>query len=140
MSFRIDDEKILEKYKAIWTKIEDLRNFELNVLLVYDDRYIKTKIRTYGDKVYANFCSSNVPEDEIECEPFTVISFDSLLVYDKKYYLQVYLKYCAYKTVTKQMADYLDANLFEDQIMLYYYRIDMNEGIDPTKAIKVENA
>ena len=23
MSFRIDDEKLLEKYKAIWTKIKD---------------------------------------------------------------------------------------------------------------------
>ena len=23
MSFRIDDEKLLEKYKVIWTKIED---------------------------------------------------------------------------------------------------------------------
>ena len=43
MSFRIDDEKLLEKYKAISTKIEDLRNIELNVLQVYDDRYIKTK-------------------------------------------------------------------------------------------------
>ena len=25
MSFRIDDEKLLEKYKTIWTKIEDLK-------------------------------------------------------------------------------------------------------------------
>ena len=25
MSLRIDDEKLLEKYKAIWTKIEDLK-------------------------------------------------------------------------------------------------------------------
>ena len=24
--FRIDDEMLLEKYKAIWTKIEDLKN------------------------------------------------------------------------------------------------------------------
>ena len=24
LSFRIDDEKLLEKYKTIWTKIEDL--------------------------------------------------------------------------------------------------------------------
>ena len=32
--------------------IEDLKNIELNVLPVYDDRYIKTKIRRYGDKVY----------------------------------------------------------------------------------------
>ena len=26
ISFRIDDEMLLEKYKAIWTKIEDLKN------------------------------------------------------------------------------------------------------------------
>ena len=32
----------------------------------------------------------NVPEHDIECESFTVISIDSLLVYSKKYYLQVY--------------------------------------------------
>ena len=52
MSFRIDDEKLLEKYKTIWTKIEDLHNTELNVLSVYDDRYVKTKIGIHDDKVY----------------------------------------------------------------------------------------
>ena len=26
MSFRIDNEQLLENYKAIWTKIEDLKN------------------------------------------------------------------------------------------------------------------
>ena len=30
MSFRIDDEKILKKNKANWTKIEDLKDIELN--------------------------------------------------------------------------------------------------------------
>ena len=50
MSFRVDDEKLLEKHKTIWTKIEDLKNIKLNALLVYDDRYIKTEIRTYGSK------------------------------------------------------------------------------------------
>ena len=30
MSFRIDDEKLLEKYKAIRIKIEDLKNIKLN--------------------------------------------------------------------------------------------------------------
>ena len=34
MYFRIIDEKILEKYKAIWTKIEDLKNIKLNALPV----------------------------------------------------------------------------------------------------------
>ena len=32
MSFRIDDEKLLEKYKTIWTKIEHLKNIKLNAL------------------------------------------------------------------------------------------------------------
>ena len=43
MSFVIDDEKILEKYKAIETKIEDLKNIEFDALPVYDNRYIKPK-------------------------------------------------------------------------------------------------
>ena len=66
MSFRIDNEKLLEKYKAIWTKIEDLKNIKLIALPVYDDRYIKTKIRTFGDKVYTNFHGLNVPENDKE--------------------------------------------------------------------------
>ena len=53
-------------------------------------------------------------EDDIEYESFTVISSDSLLVYDSKYYLQVYLDNCAYKSVNKRVTDYLDENLFED--------------------------
>ena len=55
MSFSIDDEKLLEKCKDNWTNTEDLKNAELNALPVYDDRYIKTKIVTYRDKVYAYF-------------------------------------------------------------------------------------
>ena len=46
MSFRTDNEKLLKNYKAIWTKIEDLKNIELNALTAYDDRYKQTKIRT----------------------------------------------------------------------------------------------
>ena len=52
----MDDERLLEKCKGIWTKTEDLKNFELNALPVYDDRYIKTKIITYDDKICTNFC------------------------------------------------------------------------------------
>ena len=36
MSFQIDDEKLLEKYKANWSKIEDLENIELIALPIYD--------------------------------------------------------------------------------------------------------
>ena len=48
-----------------------------------------------------------MPEDGIGCDSFTVISIDLLLVYENKYYLQVYLNNCAYKIANKQMTDYL---------------------------------
>ena len=38
-----------------------------NIYKIYK-KYIKTKIRTYGDRVYTNFCGLNVPEDGVECE------------------------------------------------------------------------
>ena len=84
---------------------------------VYGDRYIKTKIKTFGNKVYINFRGLTVPEDDIQCGSFTIFSIDSLLVYNKKYYLQVYLGNCAYEIVNKQIKDYLDENLFEDQVL-----------------------
>ena len=46
------------------------------ILPVYDDRYTKTKITTCDDKVCISFHGLNVPED-IECESFTDIPFDS---------------------------------------------------------------
>ena len=99
MSFCVDDENLFEKYKTFWTNIEDLVNLELNALPVYDYRYIKTKIRAYGNKVYTNLSGLNVPEDDIECVSFAVISIDYLLAYESKYYLEVNLDNCTYKIV-----------------------------------------
>ena len=73
--------------KLFGLRLKIVKNIELNVLPVYDDRCIKTKIRTYSDKAYTNFRGLN--EDDIECEYFTEISIDSSLAYENKYYLKV---------------------------------------------------
>ena len=54
-----------------------MQNIDLNASPVYDDRYIKTKIRRYSNKGYSNFQILNVPEDGVECESFATISIDS---------------------------------------------------------------
>lgn len=87
---------------------------ELDALPVCNDKYIKTKIITYGDKVYANFCGLYVPQDGIECAFFTVISIESILVYDKKCYIQLYLDNCTNKIVDKKMLHFLHDNIFKD--------------------------
>ena len=90
MSFRVDDDKLLENYKTIWTK-----TWKYWIKPVYDDRSTKTKIRTNDDKVYINFHSLNAPEDRGEYELFTIISIGSILAFENKYYLQVYLDNCS---------------------------------------------
>ena len=57
----------------------NLKHIELNALPVYDDKYIKTKLRTYGDRFSTNFRGLNVPEDDIEREPFADLSVDSCM-------------------------------------------------------------
>ena len=52
-------------------------------------------------------------EDDVAWESFLLISIDSLLVYENKYYLQVYIDNCAYKIAKKQITNYLGDNLFE---------------------------
>ena len=105
MSLHKNREKQLERYKAIWTKIEDLTSVKLIDLPVYDETYMKNKIKTYFDKVYTNFCGLHLPVDDIECESFTVISNDFLILYENKYFLQVYLEYYTYKVIHKQMIE-----------------------------------
>ena len=81
MHLLIYDNKFLEKYKTILAKIEDLKNIELNALSVYNDRYIKTKIRTYSDKVYTNFRGLNVLEYDLKCKSsIRIASFFYLLM------------------------------------------------------------
>ena len=55
-----------------------------------------------------------MPEYDIECESSTVISTNSLLVYENKYYLQVYLDDWACKIATKQVKVYLNEIFFKD--------------------------
>ena len=47
MFFCNDDDNLLERYKSIWSKTEELKGVKLTALPLNDDRYIKTKIKMY---------------------------------------------------------------------------------------------
>ena len=77
----------------------------------------------------------HVPGDGVECESFTIISIDSLLVYGEKHYPQVYLVTCSYRILNTKMIDHLNDNHFKsdksqffgfDELvseMMYYSKI-----------------
>ena len=51
MSFKSIDNKLLKKYTKIWGKVSSLMNIEFESESVFgdNDKYIKTKIKMYGD-------------------------------------------------------------------------------------------
>ena len=55
---------------------------------MHNDKYIKTKIKIYNDKVYTNFEHNKIPKD---CACISVILLDSIFVNsDKEYYPQIF--------------------------------------------------
>ena len=57
MSLMIKDKQILKNYNKIWKKIEKLMEIDIKTKTTYsdDDKYIKTKIKTYKDSITTNF-------------------------------------------------------------------------------------
>ena len=65
MSFKVSDNKLLKKYKEKWEKIGNLLNIEFVIEPVYGDvdKYIKTKIKMYGNRVDTNFQGKKLPKE-----------------------------------------------------------------------------
>ena len=78
------DGELLEKYKNIWSKTDELKSVALTAFPVHDDKYIKSKIKTNSKKINTHFYDLIVPEDGIKCNCMTMISIDSLFIYREK--------------------------------------------------------
>ena len=48
MSFVIKDDDELDKYNEIWGKIEETLNIKFRSMPVYDEKYIKAKVREFN--------------------------------------------------------------------------------------------
>ena len=51
---------------------------------MYNDKYIKIKIKIYNGKVYSNFQNNKIPKNNEHCTCFSVILLDSIFVNSKK--------------------------------------------------------
>ena len=55
MSFKLEDERVYLKYTEIWNKIKNSLNLKFNSLPIYDDKYIKTKVKTFNNMINTLF-------------------------------------------------------------------------------------
>ena len=73
-------------------------NFDSKPTYGDDDKYIKTKIKTYKDStnVYNKKGSKKIPEEKIPHKCLSIIILDSILYAYEKYHPQTFLEECKY--------------------------------------------
>ena len=108
MSFKIEDEDVFLKYNEIWNKIKTLLGIKFHIQPIYDDKYIKTKVKTRSSMINTLFSGNEIPRERNHYICITAIFIDSVLTLDKKNYPQLYLGQCKYKIKRRKPVDLIN--------------------------------
>ena len=92
MSFKVEDEDVYLKYNEIWNQIKSILNVKYHSQPIYDDKYIKTKVKIFNISINTLFSGDEIPKERIHYVCISAICIDSVLRRDKKNYPQVYLE------------------------------------------------
>ena len=63
MSFKIEDEGVYWKYNEIWKKIKNSLNIRFHSQPIYDDKCIKTKVKTFSGTINTLFSDNEIPKE-----------------------------------------------------------------------------
>ena len=61
MSSLIKDDDLLEKFNEIWEKVKNSIKKEIDNEPLCNEKYLKTKIRSYNGKTNTNFHNNKMP-------------------------------------------------------------------------------
>ena len=111
MSFMIKNDDVLDKYNEIWNKIEKTLNIKFHSMPVYDEKYIKAKVREYNSVIKTNVLSDEVSNEGLHYTCIACITIDSVMKMEKKNYPQVYLEEYKYKIKKIKMSKFINTEL-----------------------------
>ena len=111
MSFVIKDDMCLNKYNEIWDKIKETLSIKFHTTPVYDEKYIKAKVREFSRVIKAKFFSDEVPKENEHYTCIACITIDSVMRMGKKNYPQVYSEKCRYRVKKIKMTKFIEAEL-----------------------------
>ena len=97
MSFVIKDDNLLDKYNEVLEKIKETLNIKFHSMPVYDEIYIKAKVREFNGVIKAIFLGDKMPKESMHYNCIACITIDTVMRMEKKHYLQVYSKECKYR-------------------------------------------
>ena len=111
MSFVIKDDDVLDKYNEIWNKIKETLSIKFHSMPVYDEKYIKVKVREFSGVIKTNFLGDEITKENEHYTCIACITIDSVMRMEKKNYLQVYLEECKYRMKKTKMTKFMEAEL-----------------------------
>ena len=114
MSFYVRDDNLLDKYNKIWDNIKEKLNIKFHSMPVYDETYIKPKVREFDGKIKTNFLVDEIPKENMHYTCIACKNIDSVMKRDKKNYPQVYLEECKYKVKKIRMSRFVSTELESD--------------------------
>ena len=114
MYFMVKDDSVLNKYNKIWDKIKEKLNIKFHSMPVYDQTYIKAKVREFDGKIKTNFLGDETPKENMHYTCITCITIDSVTKMEKKFFPQAYLEEWKYKVKNIQMSRFINAKLESD--------------------------
>ena len=80
-----------------------------------DDKYIKTRVKTYKNSITTNFYNKNgskkVPEEKVTHKCLSIIILDSVIYAYEKYHPQTFLEECKYAKEKMKTNNYIDEEL-----------------------------
>ena len=111
MFFVIKDDDLLDKYIEIWDKIKETLSIKFHSTPVYDEKYIKAKVREFNGVIKTNFLSDEVPKENKHYTCIGCITIVSVMRMEEKNYAQVSLEECKYKIKKTKMTNFIKAEL-----------------------------
>ena len=103
-----------EKYEKIWDAIKNKLSIKFHSKPIYDQKYLKAKVREFDGVIKTNFLGNGVPKENMHYTCIACITIDSVLTIDKKNHPQVYLEECKYKVKKIQMSRFINTELKSD--------------------------
>ena len=84
VSFVIEDDRVLNNYNKISNKNKKALNIRFHCMPVYDEKYIRAKVREFSGAIKTNFLGNEIPNENVHYFYIVYITIDSVMRMEKK--------------------------------------------------------
>ena len=99
-----------------------MQNTKFHSQPIYDDKYIKTKVKTFNNSINTLFSGDDIPKERNHYICIAAICIDSILRVNNKNYPQVCLEQCKYKVKKRELTSFID-----DEVILSSDESDLDD-------------